>query len=238
MKDHAQALADAAQAMTDSKTAKAAADTAEKVSLAATSASLQAVTNADKALKAVKGEMPVGSIVMWAGDRPATPPHNWAICEGQSLSRNAYPELFAVIGTKYGVPGTPATEFRLPDLRSRFPLGTNPADPSNNTVNMKGGEKTHTLSPHEMPQHNHAVSIRAGGRHNHKMHVIGETNGDHPGNQDKLLTKRPALDGGLYTDGGGEHSHGVNQNNRGGNGAHNNMPPYISLNFVIRLKLS
>jgi microcystin-dependent protein len=64
-----------------------------------------------------------GEVRMWAG---STAPVGWLFCQGQSLSRTAYPDLFAVIGTTFGAgTNSPAgTTFSLPDMNSRAPWGT------------------------------------------------------------------------------------------------------------------
>lgn len=62
---------------------------------------------------------PVGSIHEYAG---TTPPNNWLLCDGSAVSRTAYSELYAVIGTTFGV-GDGSSTFNLPDFRGRSPLG-------------------------------------------------------------------------------------------------------------------
>lgn len=64
-----------------------------------------------------------GSIKMWAS---ITPPANWALCNGQAISRTAYATLFSRIGTTYGS-GDGSTTFNLPDFRDRFPIGAGAA---------------------------------------------------------------------------------------------------------------
>jgi len=62
---------------------------------------------------------PTGSIIMHGA---AAAPSGWLRCDGSAVSRTTYAELFAVIGTAYGV-GDGGTTFNLPDLVSRFPRG-------------------------------------------------------------------------------------------------------------------
>jgi hypothetical protein len=62
---------------------------------------------------------PVGSILMWPLD---TPPRGWIECNGASVSRFTYADLFETIGTKYGA-GDGSTTFKLPDLRGMFSRG-------------------------------------------------------------------------------------------------------------------
>ena len=63
-------------------------------------------------------DAPVGSIQAYGG---ATSPQGWLLCQGQSLLRTDYPELFAVIGTSFG--SVDSTHFNIPDLRDKFPEG-------------------------------------------------------------------------------------------------------------------
>ena len=63
-------------------------------------------------------DAPIASILPYGG---ATSPQGWLLCQGQSLLRTDYPELFAVIGTSFG--SVDSTHFNIPDLRDKFPEG-------------------------------------------------------------------------------------------------------------------
>lgn len=65
--------------------------------------------------------LPAGSIVAWGA---ATAPTGWLLCVGSAINRTTYAELFAVIGTTYGV-GDGSLTFNLPDMRGVTPAGTN-----------------------------------------------------------------------------------------------------------------
>jgi microcystin-dependent protein len=79
-------------------------------------------------------------------------PGGWAACDGSLLSVSNNLALFAVIGATYG--GDGQNNFALPDLRGRAPLGLAP-----NTFpqGQAGGAATHALSLNEMPAHQHAA---------------------------------------------------------------------------------
>lgn len=64
--------------------------------------------------------MPPGVMAMWP---TATAPPGWLFCRGQVVDRAAYASLFAVIGTDYNTGGETASQFRLPDLQVRTPIG-------------------------------------------------------------------------------------------------------------------
>ncbi|MDO7172887.1 phage tail protein [Mariniflexile sp. AS56] len=85
-------------------------------------------------------------------------PRGWAKCEGQILSISQNTALFSLLGTTYG--GDGRTTFALPDLRGRtmINLGTGPGL-SNITWGEKGGNENTTLTPQNLPAHNHPVSI-------------------------------------------------------------------------------
>lgn len=85
-------------------------------------------------------------------------PKTWAFCQGQLLAISTNQALFALLGTFYGGNGT--TNFALPDLRSRIPVGTGTSNyGSTYTIGQIGGEETHTLVLAEMPAHNHVVTV-------------------------------------------------------------------------------
>lgn len=63
---------------------------------------------------------PVGSILTWSG---TTAPTGWLLCDGGTYLKSAYPSLFAVVGASYGTPTDPATQFKVPDMRGRVPMG-------------------------------------------------------------------------------------------------------------------
>lgn len=85
------------------------------------------------------------------------PPQGWMFCQGQILAIAQYNALFALLGTTYGGNGT--TNFALPDLRSRVPVGTGQGTGmSNITPGQVGGVESTALSILNMPTHNHVAS--------------------------------------------------------------------------------
>lgn len=85
-------------------------------------------------------------------------PVGWHLCDGTSLPINGNEVLFSLIGTTYGGDGT---NFNLPDLRNRFPLGTG-ALSTIGTVNTrladKGGRTATDITTANLPAHTHALT--------------------------------------------------------------------------------
>lgn len=91
----------------------------------------------------------VGDIKMTA---LAASQSGWLLCNGSSLLRSAYPELFIVIGTLYGPGASPGTTFALPNLRDRFPIGAG-------LTNALGlGVDVTTLSFDHVHTHSHGLN--------------------------------------------------------------------------------
>ena len=165
------------------------------------------------------GGMGSGAIVAFAG---ADAPEGWLLCNGAAINRTTYATLFGVIGETYGV-GNGNTTFNLPDLRGRFPLGLdNMGGTSADRVAAteadarggSGGAETHTLTKDEMPEHSHGVK-----------HAFDNTNGGIG-----ILAAYHVGSGAPLTSGENE----VFLVNTGGDDSHNNMPPYLSLNYIIK----
>lgn len=90
-------------------------------------------------------------------------PRNWLEASGQILTIEEYPLLFALLGVTFG--GNGRTTFALPDLRGRVPVaqgqGTGLSDYK---MGQTGGAETHTMTPEELPSHQHQVTGSATGR--------------------------------------------------------------------------
>ena len=93
-----------------------------------------------------------GEIKMWAGD---TIPDGWLLCDGSEVSKTTYPNLYAAIGDLWGVPNS-SSNFKLPNLAGKVPVGYDSTDTDFNPVGHTDGEKKHKLTVDEMPAHTHS----------------------------------------------------------------------------------
>jgi len=94
----------------------------------------------------------IGEIILFAGS--TSPDVRWLLCDGSSVLRADYSDLFVVIGTTYGA--VDGTHFNLPDLRDRVPMGV-----GGNALGVQLGSATHTLTSGEMPAHSHSEGTAA-----------------------------------------------------------------------------
>lgn len=144
-------------------------------------------------------------------------PKGWALCNGQLLLISQNQALFAILGTTYG--GNGQQNFGLPDFRGRTGIHQG----SGFTEGQKGGEEAHTVSISEMPAHNHFMQASLDPNPalvaNPVPNLYGQLTVPIYGAATNLTTVAPA-----------------SVTNVGGSQAHNNMQPYIVLNFCIALQ--
>ncbi|RMH16214.1 MAG: phage tail protein [Acidobacteria bacterium] len=160
----------------------------------------------------------VGEIRMFAGNFA---PRGWAFCDGQLLAVSQNDALFSLLGTIYG--GDGRTTFALPDLRGRIPIhaGTGPGL-SPRRLGAKFGTEEETITVNQLPSHSH--DFRASN---------SASTTTLPQNQ--ALTR---ADQNIYRD--ATPSSFVNMatsalGNVGGSRSHNNLMPFLCINFIIAL---
>jgi microcystin-dependent protein len=140
------------------------------------------------------------------------PPKGWAACSGQLLPINQNQALFSLLGTMYG--GNGQTTFALPDLRGRVPIHVGDGWVQGQLT----GQEAHTLTLSELPAHNHLVKGRTGaGDQASPGTLAGASNAYGP--PDDLTTLHP---GSITTVGGSQ--------------AHDNMSPYLAVQWCIALQ--
>jgi len=151
--------------------------------------------------------VPIGTIQMWPTD---TPPDGWLICDGDNFDANTYPELNTILGST-----------TLPDFRRRFPLGAQDIVPFGETarpLNSTGGEEEVTLTVGQLPSHNHG----AGSLSTQYSYLSDEDTGTEQfrDGSDTRMYKSTNITGSTASTGSGQ--------------AHNNMPPYYAIHFIIK----
>lgn len=197
-----------------------------------------------------------GLIYMFGG---SVAPSGFLMCDGSSVSRVTYSDLFDTIGTTYGS-GDGSTTFNIPDLTGRIPIGVS----GNDVLGDIGGEEMHTLTTVELPSHGHTIPS-----HGHEntikattptlTHSItqpmftynppsgGQTTEQYSGSNRDVTTANTSTAAtrsaslaianhsasactktGSVTD-----CSAFNTSSVGGDSAHSNMQPYLTLNYII-----
>lgn len=151
--------------------------------------------------------LPVGVIMPYAGIEA---PEGWVLCAGQEVSRTEFSTLYETIGELYGG-GDGETTFNLPDLRGRMPLGRD---------NMAGTSADRVIN---------VAADSLGADAGEEIHQL-------------ILDELPSRNG--YSshstrgqgDSGGSFSYvsSLGINTIGNDQPHNNMPPYLTLNYIIK----
>jgi len=144
-------------------------------------------------------------------------PRGWALCEGQLLPIAQNTALFSLLGTTYG--GDGRTSFGLPDLRGRVPMsfGQGPGL-QNHPIGEKAGNETVTLTVQQLASHSHPV------------------NANNSDASDTVPTNQFPASGGAYTANSPNTTMNANMvGPAGGNQAHPNLQPYLTLNWIIAL---
>lgn len=141
------------------------------------------------------------------------PPKGWTFCNGQLLPINQNQALFSILGTTYG--GDGRQTFGLPNLQGRSPMHVG----NGIVLGELGGETTHTLNISELPAHTHVP--------------VGSS----------ATPSAPSAGGNLWAQIQNHYNPAANTamspaciTATGGNQPHENMSPYLVLNFIISLQ--
>lgn len=174
-------------------------------------------------------------------------PNDWLFCQGQLLNIQEHLSLYTILATKYG--GDGRVTFALPDLRGRVPIGINP---SNNNYASGGHEKV-TLSTAELPKHLHAIDsttqtdLTLSTQANAQLKTFSEAGKSASPKGMRLANSGPDK---LYLNSGSSvnmASDAITINSASGilsgqtkstgqDVAHDNIQPYLVLNFIICTK--
>jgi microcystin-dependent protein len=151
-------------------------------------------------------------------------PKGWAQCNGQLLPINQNQALFSLLGTTFG--GDGRVNFALPNLQARNPIHVG----QGHTLGEQGGEAAHTLSAAEMPAHNHSVACSS---QSGTLALATKVTAPAQHNTWALSTQNPYK---ATTAGGAGVMNAASITNTGGSQPHQNMQPYLVLNFCIALQ--
>lgn len=197
-------------------------------------------------LLSLESRVPSGVLQQWT---TAVAPQGYLLCQGQAISRTQYANLFAAIGTTYGT-GDGSTTFNLPDLRGRVPVGR-ASSGTFATLNTTGGTETVTLDITQIPSHTHIQDAHnhTQNSHNHSQNphshaLVGQTVSGLAGfaQPQAIFSNGVNLAGSTInnatatnqaTTATNQATTATNQN-AGGGLAHNNLQPYIVLNYIIK----
>jgi microcystin-dependent protein len=148
-------------------------------------------------------------------------PQGWAFCQGQLLPLSQNTALFSLLGTTYG--GNGKSNFALPNLQGSAPMfwGQGPGLSLHDLGEMSGSENV-TLLESEMPAHSHQAGVVAD----------LSNSGGIPGPQSYLAIANIAT----YKSTANTTMSPSQLSITGGSLPHNNMQPYLTLNFCIALQ--
>ncbi|WP_274366124.1 phage tail protein [Paenibacillus thermotolerans] len=161
----------------------------------------------------------VGEIRLFAGKYA---PRGWAFCDGSEITIVENSILFAVIGNQFG--GDGVKTYKLPDLRGRVPLHQGQGiGLTKRPFASSGGNETVQLEYNQMPPHNHAAN------------AVSKSNLKDP--TDAVWASSAGFGGkNVYTNTPSVSMNALALGVTGGSQPHNNLQPYLTINFIIALE--
>jgi microcystin-dependent protein len=145
-------------------------------------------------------------------------PEGWALCNGQTLAISDNDALFNLIGTTYG--GNGQTTFMLPNLQSRLPVHMGTGGGGTYVLGQLAGEEQVTLTTSQLPSHSH-------------LPMANSSSGTQPAPANNVWAASSALPYSNHAPDAVMAAQAVQ--NAGGGQPHDNLPPYLAVNFIISL---
>uniref|UniRef100_B0SX68 Tail Collar domain protein n=1 Tax=Caulobacter sp. (strain K31) TaxID=366602 RepID=B0SX68_CAUSK len=170
------------------------------------------------------GQPYVGEIRIFGGNFP---PSGWAFCDGQLMAISENDTLFNLIGTTYG--GDGQETFGIPDLRGRAPVHQGTQAGTTYVIGERAGVESVTLTANQMAQHTHPLmaASTAGSVGTPTGQTMLSSMGPTGISLNAYLPYDPANEQVALTP--------ASLTPVGGNQPHDNMQPYLGLNFIISL---
>lgn len=166
----------------------------------------------------------IGEIRMFGGNFP---PYGWALCDGALLPISENDTLFNLLGTTYG--GDGVQTFGLPDLRGRVPVHVGTLNGEQYVPGQKGGAETVTLSAATVPTHTHRLSASTAAPTPATGPLdIAASTAYVPGSP----VPKPKL---YVTEAPDATMAAATLTAAGGSVPHENMAPFLAVNFIIAL---
>jgi microcystin-dependent protein len=149
------------------------------------------------------------------------PPPGWAFCDGKILDTQQHSALYSLLGNAFG--GDGETNFALPDLQSRVPIGVGQgAGLSDYVWGQQGGQEAVALQPEQLPAHSHALKANSGDAEqhdpNHNLFAKSPRAPAYSANKPNTTMDSTAIA------------------NTGDGHPHDNLPPYLAIYFIIALQ--
>lgn len=167
----------------------------------------------------------LGEIKMFAGNYA---PQGWVLCNGQILQVSQYSALFSLLGTTYG--GNGSTTFAVPNLCGRVPIGMGSGtNLTTKTLGSTGGAETVTLTATQIPAHTHELTeTTATATTSVPSPTVVPATAQLPASG-----ASSAKSVNVYAPSSGNPTVTSSTTSSGGNQAHENMMPYLTINYII-----
>lgn len=164
----------------------------------------------------------IGEVRIFAGNFA---PRDWAFCDGQTIQISQNPALFSILGATYG--GDGRTTFGVPNLQGRAPMhaGQGPGL-TRRSLGERGGVDQVTLGVGDIPSHTHALQ---------GANAVG----DQASPVGNAFAQSPTGRQGFFLYDNDDNTGAMDSNilaSTGSQGPHNNLQPYLVLQFIIALQ--